>query len=68
MHFQNPLIFILLPIVLALAFYSRKRDQPPSFRFSSGELVKGLGSTVRVKLSKSVVILWDAALIFLVIA
>ncbi len=68
MHFQNPWVFILLPVVLAFAFYSRKREQQPSFRFSSSDLVKGLGSTLRVKLSKSVVILRVAALIFIVIA
>jgi len=68
MQFQNPWIFILLPVVLALAFYSRKREQQPSFRFSSGELVKGLRSTLRVKLSKGVVILRVASLILIVLA
>lgn len=68
MHFQNPWIFLLLPIVLALAFYSRKREQLPSFRFSSGELVKGVGSTTRVRLSKSMIILRAVALIFIVVA
>ncbi|HDK81635.1 MAG TPA: VWA domain-containing protein, partial [Nitrospirae bacterium] len=46
----------------------RKREHLPSFRFPSGELVNGLGSTLRIKLSKSIVILRVAALIFIVIA
>jgi Ca-activated chloride channel family protein len=68
MQFQNPWFFILLPVVLALALFSRKREQPPSFRFSSGELIKGLRSTLGVTLSKSVVILRVAALILIVLA
>lgn len=68
MHFQNPWIFILLPLVLTLALYGRKREQLPSLRFSSGELVKGLGSTLRVRLSKGVIILRIAALVLIVAA
>jgi Ca-activated chloride channel family protein len=68
MHFQNPWLFTLLPVVLALAFYSRKRGQSPSFLFSSGELVKGLKQTWRIKLSKGAFLLRAVALILIVIA
>jgi Ca-activated chloride channel family protein len=68
MHFQNPWILILLPVVGALVIFSKKRESFPSFRFSTDELVKDLPATFRIKLHKSIILVRMAALFLIVIA
>ncbi len=68
MNFQNPWLFLLLPVVIVLAVIARQKDSRPAFHFPSNELVKGLQSTFRTKLSRSMVLFRIAALILIVIA
>jgi Ca-activated chloride channel family protein len=68
MTFKDPLIFLLFPALLLLLFYARKRQRHPGLRFSFGELVKGLGGTLRTRLSRNMVILRGIALALILLA
>jgi len=68
MHFQNPWLFILIPIAVALVLFAGKWEQHPAFRFSSVTLVEGLRPTWRSRLAKGLLVLRVAALVLVVIA
>jgi Ca-activated chloride channel family protein len=68
MHFQNPWLFLLLPIAAAVVIISGLREKRPSFHFSSGELVKGLETTFRIRLGRGMLIFRVAALALIIIA
>ena len=68
MHFQNPWFIALLPAVIVLVVFAGQKDRRPAFHFPSDELIKGLSSTFRVKLSRSMFLFRIAALVFIVIA
>ena len=69
MHFNNPWAFIFIPIVLSFIIFSVLRKQDlPSLRFSSGDLVRGLKPTLKITLYKGMMLLRIAAFIFLVTA
>jgi Ca-activated chloride channel family protein len=68
MHFHNPWLFLLLPVAIAVVIISGIREKRPSFHFSSGELVKGLETTLRIRLGRGMVIFRMAALSLIIIA
>ena len=68
MTFQNPWVFILLPVAAAVLLYSRKSKRQPALRFSTGILLDGLKPTPKLKLRKGVIILRMLALILIIIA
>lgn len=68
MHFQNPWFLVILPILLIVLIAARQKDIRPAFHFPSDETIKGLKSTSKIKLSKSIPILRIAALTLIVIA
>ncbi len=68
MHFQNPWILILLPIAAAIIIYSKKVESCPAFRFSTGDLLKGMRPTFKVRLHKGIILFRIAALVLIIIA
>ena len=68
MTFQNPWVFILLPVAAAVLLYSRKGKRQPALRFSTSILLDGLKPTPKLKLRKGVIILRMLALILIIIA
>jgi len=69
MHFNNPWVFVFIPVVISFIIFSVLRKQDlPSLRFSSGELVRDLKPTMKITLHKGVLLIRTAALIFLVTA
>jgi Ca-activated chloride channel family protein len=68
MHFQNPWILILIPIVIVLAIYARYREQKPAFYFPSDEILKNIKPTFRIRLSQGLILLRIVALVLIVIA
>jgi Ca-activated chloride channel family protein len=51
MSFKDPLFILLIPMVLGLLYYARRRGKPAGIRFSNGELLKGLPESMRMRLS-----------------
>ena len=69
MHFNNPWAFILLPVVvIVIAIKALRKQDLPSFRFSTGELVRELRPTIKISLYKGMKLLRVAALILIVAA
>ena len=68
MHFQNPWILILVPVVAALMIYSWRTELHPAFRFSTGRLLEGLRSTYKVKLYRGIIFFRIAALVLIIAA
>jgi Ca-activated chloride channel family protein len=69
MHFNNPWAFVFIPVVISFIIISVLRKQDlPSLKFSSGELVRDLKPTLKITLYKGLLLLRIAALILLVIA
>ena len=68
MHFQNPWILILAPVVAVLMIYSWRTESHPAFRFSTGRLLEGLRSTYKVKLYKGIIFFRIAALVLIIAA
>lgn len=68
MTFHNPFILILLPVVFLIVLYANKRNVSVGFRFSSGELLSGLRSSWKVRLSAKLVFLRLAAYLLIIIA
>ena len=69
MHFNNPWAFVFIPVVISFIIFSVLRKQDlPSLRYSSGELVRDLKPTLKITLYKGMMLLRIAALIFLVTA
>lgn len=68
MFFHNPFILILLPVVFLIVLYANKRNVSVGFRFSSGELLSGLRSSWKVRLSAKLVFLRLAAYLLIIIA
>ncbi|MBI5056850.1 MAG: VWA domain-containing protein [Nitrospirae bacterium] len=68
MHFQNPWVLILLPVAAALIFFIRRRQPQPALQFSTGELVKNLRATFKIKLHSNIFILRTAALFLIIFA
>ncbi len=68
MHFQSPWAFILIPVAILITVVSRKMESRPAFNFPSDKALLNLQSTLRISLSKSIVILRIGALFFFIIA
>ena len=69
MHFNNPWAFILLPVVvIVIAIKALRKQDLPSFRFSTGELVRELRPTIKISLYKGMKLFRVAALILIVAA
>lgn len=68
MTFHNLFILILLPVVFLIVLYANKRNVSVGFRFSSGELLSGLRSSWKVRLSAKLVFLRLAAYLLIIIA
>ena len=69
MSLHNPLVLIFIPIVTLLLLYKEKKPGPVSaFKFSSGELVAGLKSSLKLKLSQNLIYLRILAVVLLVFA
>jgi Ca-activated chloride channel family protein len=68
MHLGNPWFLVLLPVIIVLVIVARHKERRPAFHFPSGEMIQGLHSTFRIKLSRSMFILKITALTLIVIA
>lgn len=68
MHFNNPWLLILIPVAIAIAVYSDRKKAAPAFHFPSDEILEGVRPTLRVRLSRGVILLRTAALVLVVIA
>lgn len=71
MHFQNLWVLVLLPVAAAPVvphFLRKKRDSAPGIRFPSDGLLKGLGTTFRIRLAFGAVFIRAAALVLIVVA
>ena len=68
MHLNDPWFLVLLPLVAALVIYAKKRERDPSVLFPSKKLFSNLKPTFKVRLSRSLVLLRIAALLFIVLA
>lgn len=49
MIFKDPLVFILIPLLLAIIVWSRRRQHAASLRFPSGDLVSALYKTWKIR-------------------
>jgi len=67
MTFQNPWIFILLPVALLLLF-SMKGERRPSLRFSTESLLNRSRPTLTLRMSKGIIFLRLLAVILIIIA
>ncbi len=68
MIFQDPWVLTLLIFVVLLPYYTKRRSRSPSFRFSSGELVKDCKPTLKLKFSQNLVFLRCIAITFMILA
>lgn len=68
MHFNDPWLLLLLPLVAALMIYAKTRESDPSILFPSKMLYSGLYQTFKVRLSRSLVLVRIAALVLIVLA
>ncbi|OQX53591.1 MAG: hypothetical protein B5M48_03170 [Candidatus Omnitrophica bacterium 4484_213] len=68
MTFQNPLFLLLIPLVLAGAYYLRKRKIRASLTFSTDKLLKRVKPSLRVVLAKNVYLLRIIALCLIAVA
>ncbi len=69
MHFNNPWAFVFIPVVISIIIFNVLRKQDlPSLRFSSGDLVRDLKPSLKITFYKGMMLLRIAALIFLVTA
>jgi Ca-activated chloride channel family protein len=68
MYFNDPWFLFLLPLVVALMVYAKKRESQPSVLFPSKNLYSDLTHTFKVRLNKSLIILRIAALLLIVLA
>lgn len=68
MIFHTPLAFILLPIVIFTVIFANKKKNASGIRFSSGALLAGLKSSLKLSLSENLFYLRLAALLLIVLA
>lgn len=53
MFFHNPFFLLCIPFAGAIIWYAHRNVNSPGLRFSSGSLVKGLRSSLKVTLAKN---------------
>ena len=68
MIFKNPWIILLIPFVLALIIFLKKRQRATSFRFSSTRIVASLKATWKVRFHQIPYLLRLLAVILFLIA
>jgi len=69
MNLHDPLVLILIPVVILLFLYKQKKQGSVSaFKFSSGELVGKLKSSLKLKLSQNLIYLKLFAVVLLIFA
>ncbi|MFH1458042.1 MAG: VWA domain-containing protein [Candidatus Omnitrophota bacterium] len=68
MTFHNPFVLLLLPFAVLAVFYAHRRNKSGGFRFSSGELLSDLKSSLRVVLSRRLYLLRILSVVFLIVA
>ena len=68
MSFYSPFILILLPLAGVGVWYAHKKNRKPGLRFSSGELFKGLGSSLKARLASQLYILRIISLVLIILA
>ncbi len=68
MNFQNPWMLILLPVAAAVLLYSMKGDRQPAIRFSTGSLLSGLKSTLKLRMFRGIIFVRMLALFLIIIA
>lgn len=56
-NFHNPIFFILIPIAIAIIFYSRKKNKKSGVRFSSEDFLNKLTSSFKIKLAQNLFVL-----------
>ena len=66
--FKDPVVFWLIFLLPLIVFVERRRRTGSNFIFSSGELVKDLKPTVRVRFLKLLIVLRVVALALMIIA
>ena len=68
MHFKDPLVLILIPVVLGVVYLFRRRQRAISFRFPSQKLLLSLPMSWKVKLRQIPLILRIMILILFIVA
>ena len=68
MHFNDPWLLLLLPLAAALMIYAGMRESAPSVLFSSNKLYSGLRPTLKVRLSRSMILVRIAAVFLIILA
>ncbi|MBI5666155.1 MAG: VWA domain-containing protein [Nitrospirae bacterium] len=68
MTFHNPWILILLPVTAAALLFSMKGTRQPALRFSTGALLSGLKSTLKLRMLKGIIIVRMLSLFLVIIA
>ena len=68
MHFNDPWFLLLLPLAAALMIYAGMRESAPSVIFPSNKLYSGLRPTLKVRLSRSIILVRIAAISLIVLA
>jgi len=68
MTFQHPWILLLLPVAAAVLLYSMKGERQPAVRFSTGSLLGGLKTTLKLRLLRGIIFLRMLALFLIIIA
>ena len=68
MIFRSPYFFLLLPVAVAVIIAALKKDQAGGLKFSSGRLVEGMEPSVKVFLSRKLVMMRLATAILIVLA
>jgi len=68
MIFKDPWILLLLPLVLAVFFFTKKNYNKPGFIFPSDEAIKNFRESLRIKLIQKLVYLRGACIVLVIIA
>lgn len=68
MTFHNPFVLLLLPLAVFAIFYADRKNKPAGFRFSSGELLSDLKTSVKLTLSRRLYLLRILSACFFVMA
>jgi Ca-activated chloride channel family protein len=66
--FHNPFVLLLLPLAVFAIFYADRKNKPAGFRFSSGELLSDLKTSVKLTLSRRLYLLRILSACFFVMA
>jgi Ca-activated chloride channel family protein len=66
--FKDPVVFWLILLVPLIVFVEKRRRSGSSFLFSSGELVKDLKPTARMRFGKFIIVLRAVSILLMIIA